>query len=80
MAVSYTHLDVYKRQGELIIGTVYKVLNYGAFAKLEEYFEDKEMPDEVMFIDAGTGATHFIFSLPDEYWKKVIAVSYTHLS
>ena len=24
-------------EGELIIGTVYKVLNYGAFAKLEEY-------------------------------------------
>lgn len=42
--------------------------------KLEEYFEDKEMPDETMFIDAGTGATHFIFSLPDEKWKKVIVV------
>ncbi|MDD2644469.1 MAG: translation initiation factor IF-2 subunit alpha [Methanobacteriaceae archaeon] len=24
-------------EGELIVGTVYKVLNYGAFAKLEEY-------------------------------------------
>ncbi|WP_409200353.1 coenzyme F420-reducing hydrogenase, FrhD protein [Methanobrevibacter sp. DSM 116169] len=42
--------------------------------KLEEYFEDREMPDETMFIDAGTGATHFIFSLPDEKWKKIIVV------
>lgn len=42
--------------------------------KLEEYFEDKVMPDKTMFIDAGTGATHFIFSLPDERWKKVIVV------
>ncbi|MBX7075905.1 MAG: translation initiation factor IF-2 subunit alpha [Methanobacteriaceae archaeon] len=25
------------QEGELIVGTVYKVLNYGAFAKLEEY-------------------------------------------
>lgn len=25
-------------EGELIVGTVYKVLNYGAFAKLEEYY------------------------------------------
>lgn len=42
--------------------------------KLEDYFEDKEMPDETMFVDAGTGATHFIFSLPDEKWKKVIVI------
>lgn len=52
---------------------LFKDDGFGPFVihKLEEYFEDKEMPDEVMFIDAGTGATHFIFSLPDEYWKKV---------
>ena len=51
---------------------LFKDDGFGPFVihKLEEYFEDKEMPDEVMFIDAGTGATHFIFSLPDEYWKK----------
>lgn len=42
--------------------------------KLEEYFDDKEMPDETMLVDAGTGATHFIFSLPDEKWKKVIVI------
>ena len=55
---------------------LFKDDGFGPFVihKLEEYFEDKEMPDEVMFIDAGTGATHFIFSLPDEYWKKVILI------
>ncbi|KZX15443.1 hydrogenase 1 maturation protease [Methanobrevibacter cuticularis] len=41
---------------------------------LEEHFKDKEMPEDTMFIDAGTGATHFIFTLPDESWKKVIVV------
>ncbi len=41
---------------------------------LEDYFKDKEMPNDTMFIDAGTGATHFIFSLPDEKWKKLIVV------
>ena len=30
-------------EGELIVGTVYKVLNYGAFAKLEEYQEKEEI-------------------------------------
>lgn len=41
---------------------------------LEDYFEDKEMPEETKFVDAGTGATHFIFSLPDEYWEKIIVI------
>lgn len=41
---------------------------------LEDYFKDKEMPNDTMFIDAGTGATHFIFTLPNEKWKKVIVV------
>ncbi|MCL2156966.1 MAG: coenzyme F420-reducing hydrogenase, FrhD protein [Methanobrevibacter sp.] len=41
---------------------------------LEDYFKDKEMPKETMFIDAGTGATHFIFTLPHEKWKKLIVV------
>ncbi|MDR2623261.1 MAG: coenzyme F420-reducing hydrogenase, FrhD protein [Methanobrevibacter sp.] len=42
--------------------------------KLEDHFVDKSMPDETMFVDAGTGATHFIFTLPDEKWKKLIVV------
>lgn len=41
---------------------------------LEDYFKDKEMPNDTMFIDAGTGATHFIFTLPNEKWKKIIVV------
>ncbi|MCL2115213.1 MAG: coenzyme F420-reducing hydrogenase, FrhD protein [Methanobrevibacter sp.] len=41
---------------------------------LEDYFKDKEMPNDTMFIDAGTGATHFIFTLPHEKWKKLIVV------
>ena len=41
---------------------------------LEDYFKDKEMPNDTMFIDAGTGATHFIFTLPHESWKKLIVV------
>lgn len=42
--------------------------------QLEEYFEDKDIPEETMFIDAGTSATHFIFSLPNEKWKKIIVI------
>ena len=43
---------------------------------LEDYFKenDIEKPEDTQFIDAGTGATHFIFSMPDENWKKVIVV------
>ncbi|RBQ22881.1 hypothetical protein ALNOE001_14690 [Candidatus Methanobinarius endosymbioticus] len=41
---------------------------------LEDYFKDKEMPNDIMLIDAGTGATHFIFTLPNESWKKLIVV------
>lgn len=41
---------------------------------LEDYFKDKEMPENTMFIDAGTGGTHFVFTLPHESWKKVIVV------
>ena len=43
---------------------------------LEDYFKenDIEKPEDTQFIDAGTGATHFIFSMPDDNWKKVIVV------
>ncbi len=43
---------------------------------LEDYFKenDIEKPENTQFIDAGTGATHFIFSMPDENWKKIIVV------
>ncbi|MDO5849877.1 MAG: coenzyme F420-reducing hydrogenase, FrhD protein [Methanobacteriaceae archaeon] len=43
---------------------------------LTKVFEGVEIPDsvDVKFIDAGTGSTHFIFSLPEQGWKKVIVV------
>ena len=41
---------------------------------LEDYFKNKEMPEDTQFVDAGTGATHFIFSMPDDNWKKIIVV------
>ncbi|MBU4534803.1 MAG: coenzyme F420-reducing hydrogenase, FrhD protein [Euryarchaeota archaeon] len=43
---------------------------------LEEYFKEheEERPDNAMFIDAGTGGPHFVFSLPHESWKKMIVV------
>lgn len=39
-------------EGELIVGTVYKVLNYGAFAKLEEY-QGKEAFIHISEVSAG---------------------------
>lgn len=41
---------------------------------LEEYFKDHELPENVMILDAGTGGPHYIFSLPNEMWKKLIIV------
>ena len=44
--------------------------------KIEEKLQNGELeqPEDTQFIDAGTGATHFIFSMPDDNWKKVIVV------
>ena len=41
---------------------------------IQEYFKNHEPPENTMFIDAGTSAPHFIFSLPHESWKKLIVV------
>ncbi len=41
---------------------------------LEEYFKEHELPDNVLILDAGTGGPHYIFSLPNEMWKKLIIV------
>ena len=43
---------------------------------LNDYFEGKviTIPENVQLIDGGTSSTFHIFSLPDEYWKKVIVV------
>lgn len=40
---------------------------------LQEHFKDK-IPENTMLIDAGTSAPHFIFSLPNEKWEKLIVV------
>lgn len=41
---------------------------------LEEHFKDKELPENVMIIDAGTGGPYYVFSIPNEIWKKLIIV------
>ncbi|AMK16361.1 coenzyme F420-reducing hydrogenase, FrhD protein [Methanobrevibacter olleyae] len=44
--------------------------------KIEEKLQNGEIekPEDTQFIDAGTGATHFIFSMPDDNWKKIIVI------
>ena len=42
--------------------------------RLEEYSKEHSLPENSMLIDAGTGGPHFIFSLPQECWKKLIIV------
>lgn len=63
----------------LVVGCgqyLFKDDGFGPFVikALEDYFKDKEMPEETMFIDAGNSAPFQLFSLPDEYWEKVIVV------
>ncbi|KZX12759.1 coenzyme F420-reducing hydrogenase, FrhD protein [Methanobrevibacter curvatus] len=63
----------------LVVGCgniLFKDDGFGPFVikALEDYFKDKETPNNVMFVDAGTGASHYIFSLPDESWKKLIVI------
>ena len=67
--------------GRLVVGcgnVLFKDDGFGPMVihALEDYFKenDIEKPEDTQFIDAGTGATHFIFSMPDENWKKVIVV------
>ncbi len=43
-----------------------------AIKELEEQLDEKPLPDNVMPIDAGTSAPHYIFSLPNPMWKKII--------
>ena len=43
-------------------------------AVIEKLENEYELPDHVMTIDAGTGGPHYIFSLPNEMWKKLIIV------
>jgi len=43
-----------------------------AIVKLEEQVDKRPLPPNVMTIDAGTSAPHYIFSLPNPMWKKII--------
>jgi coenzyme F420 hydrogenase subunit delta len=43
-----------------------------AINKLEEQLEERPLPSNTMTIDAGTSAPHYIFSLPNPMWKKII--------
>lgn len=40
--------------------------------EIEEHIDEKPLPDNVMTIDAGTSAPHYLFSLPNSMWKKII--------
>ena len=67
--------------GRLVVGcgnVLFKDDGFGPMVihALEDYFKenDIEKTEDTQFIDAGTGATHFIFSMPDDNWKKVIVV------
>ncbi|WP_455645716.1 coenzyme F420-reducing hydrogenase, FrhD protein [Methanosphaera sp.] len=40
--------------------------------KIEEDLDKRPLPDNVMTIDAGTSAPHYLFSLPNPMWKKII--------
>ena len=42
--------------------------------EIEKNLENRPLPDNVMTIDAGTGAPHFLFSLPNPMWKKLIII------
>ena len=41
---------------------------------VEKDLQGKTVPDDIEFIDGGTGASYFIFTLPDKNWDKVIVI------
>ena len=40
--------------------------------EIEEHLDERPLPDNVMTIDAGPSAPHYLFSLPNPMWKKLI--------
>ena len=40
--------------------------------QIEENEKNRPLPSNVMTIDAGTSAPHYLFSLPNPMWKKII--------
>lgn len=41
---------------------------------LNKHSQEQPLPKNVMTIDAGTGGPHFVFTLPQDCWKKMIVV------
>ena len=58
----------------MVISYIENDFSKDVLKEVEDIVCDVDLSGEVKFIDAGNGATHFIFSLPDEYWEKVIVV------
>lgn len=61
----------------LVVGcgnVLFKDDGFGPFTvmKIEENLEERPLPDNVMTIDAGTSAPHYLFSLPNPMWRKII--------
>lgn len=40
--------------------------------EIEKNISERPLPPNVMTIDAGTSAPHYIFSLPNPMWKKIV--------
>lgn len=58
----------------MVISYIENDFSKDVLSEIEDIVDGVDLTGEVKFIDAGNGATHFIFSLPDEYWEKVIVV------
>lgn len=61
----------------LVVGcgnVLFKDDGFGPFAvqQIEENEKNRPLPSNVMTIDAGTSAPHYLFSLPNPMWKKII--------
>ncbi|MBR0471872.1 MAG: coenzyme F420-reducing hydrogenase, FrhD protein [Methanosphaera sp.] len=42
--------------------------------EIEKHLDERPLPSNVMTIDAGTSAPHYIFSLPNPLWKKIVII------
>ena len=77
MAVSYTHLDVYKRQGESFASLTKRALN-----ELGSIFEENPDNSNILIISHGgliVSLLVYWLKMPPEKWSSIIPVSYTHL-
>ncbi len=63
----------------LIVGcgnVLYKDDGFGPLTiqEIEKNIENRPLPDNVITIDAGTSAPYYVFSLPNDKWKKIIII------